>query len=93
MRTVLVATVVALLLVPVSAAATEPKLPAGFRVVFPHRVVLVPAQKRERQQSCAAENRQTSRNRVSKPRPVACEQPPRVNLNGASGSIVAALHP
>ena len=91
-RTVLAATAVALALAPASGAASSPQPPAGFHFVFPHRVVLVPAQKRTRQQSCAAEGRKTSKKRVSKPRPVACEQPPRVNLNGASGSITALLH-
>jgi hypothetical protein len=89
-RTVLVA-ILALALVPAASASTSPKPPAGFHFVFPHRIVLVPAQK-HRQQSCAAEGRQRSNKRVSKPRPVACEQPPRVNLNGASGSITALLH-
>jgi hypothetical protein len=93
-RTVLVATAAALALAPAAAGATQPKLPAGFHFVFPHRAVLVPIQqRRERQQSCAAESRKKSKSRVAKPRPVACEQPPRVNLNGASGSIIAALHP
>jgi hypothetical protein len=92
-RTVLLVAVAALVLVPAASAATKPKQPTGFHFVFPHRIVLAPVQRRDRQPSCAAESRRSSSNkRVSKPRPVACEQPPRVNLNGASGSMIASFH-
>jgi hypothetical protein len=87
---ILAAAALALALVPVAAAKQGPP---RFHPIFKQRVVLVPAQQpQNRQGSCAVEAPRT-RSRVLKPRPVACEQPPRANLNVITGSVLVSLRP
>ena len=91
MRT-LAAIAIALILVPVAAAA-KPPLPikdGGIRII---RLAQPPAAKHLA--SCSVHSRtNTKLGRASrKVLPVACEQPPKANLTGISGSIQALLGP
>jgi hypothetical protein len=91
MRT-LSAIAIALILAP-AAAAAKPPLPikdAGIRII---RLAQPPAAKHLA--SCSAHSRANTKvGRASrKILPVACEQPPKANLTGISGSIQALLGP
>jgi hypothetical protein len=86
----LAAIAVALILVP-AAGAAKPPLP--LRPATFHIVRLAPPAKH--MASCSVHSKaKTKLGRASrKVLPVACEQPPRVNLTGISGSIQALFGP
>jgi hypothetical protein len=91
MRT-LVAIAVALILVPIAAAA-KPPLPIKHGDVWIVGLAQSPAAKHLA--SCSVHSRANTRlgKASRKVLPVACEQPPKANLTGISGSIQALLGP
>jgi hypothetical protein len=85
--------VLTLAVAPAAAAKVPP--PTKFHVVFPRQVV-----QRDRQQSCAVGAPKSVR--IPGPKSVvasekkavvACEQPPRVNVVNAAGTLLGALRP
>lgn len=86
----LAAIAAALILVPAAAAAKSPPPPVGFDGL---RIIkLKPVPKAKPFASCSVHSKSNTKvvkKAARRVLPVACEQPPKVNLTGASGVIQA----
>jgi opacity protein-like surface antigen len=83
---------VAVLALALAPAALAQAPPPSFQVIFPRQVIQISAPgKAHRQQSCTA-GKPNSKSKARKAI-AACEQPPRANVNGLTGTIFASARP